>query len=107
MAFARQHLGDKPVSAVIITHAHADHFGGVLRDRHPAGSGRTQTAGGGVRRNFLEEATSENVMVGTGMARRSIYQFGRDLPRTAKGNVDTGLGKDVAYGSIGIMAPTT
>ncbi|MGI9133263.1 MAG: alkyl/aryl-sulfatase, partial [Rhodoferax sp.] len=53
----------------------------------------------------MEEATSENVMVGTGMARRSLYQFGRDLPRSVKGNVDTGLGKDVAYGSIGILAP--
>ena len=104
LAFARQHLGDKPVSAVIITHAHADHFGGVLGIVTPqevAARKLPVVASEG----FLEEATSENVMVGTGMARRSIYQFGRDLPRTAKGNVDTGLGKDVAYGSIGIMAP--
>lgn len=53
----------------------------------------------------MEEATSENIMVGTAMARRSLYQFGRDLPRNAKGNVDTGLGKDLAYGTIGITAP--
>ena len=91
LAFARQHLGDKPVSAVIITHAHADHFGGVLgivtRRKWPHANCRWW------RPKVSEEATSENVMVGTGMARRSIYQFGRDLPRTAKGNVDTGLGK--------------
>ena len=55
---------------------------------------------------FMEEATSENVLVGAAMGRRSVYQFGRDLPRSAKGNVDTGLGKDVIYGSIGILTPT-
>jgi len=104
LAFARQHLGNKPVSAVILTHAHADHFGGVLgvvTPREVAERKLPVVASAG----FLEEATSENILVGTGMARRSVYQFGRDLPRSAKGNVDTGLGKDVAYGAIGIMAP--
>ncbi|MCK7491272.1 MAG: hypothetical protein MZW92_05795 [Comamonadaceae bacterium] len=52
---------------------------------------------------FMEEATSENVLVGTAMARRSGYQFGKDLERSAKGMVDTGLGKAVAYGSVGIL----
>jgi alkyl sulfatase BDS1-like metallo-beta-lactamase superfamily hydrolase len=104
LAFARQHLGNKPVSAVVLTHAHADHFGGVLgvvTPKEVAARKIPIVASAG----FLEEATSENVLVGTGMARRSIYQFGRDLPRSAKGNVDTGLGKDVAYGAIGIIAP--
>jgi alkyl sulfatase BDS1-like metallo-beta-lactamase superfamily hydrolase len=104
LAFARQQLGDKPVTAVILTHAHADHFGGVLGVVTPKEVAERKipvVASAG----FLEEATSENIMVGTGMARRSMYQFGRDLPRSAKGNVDTGLGKDVAYGAIGIMAP--
>ncbi|MES2583104.1 MAG: alkyl sulfatase dimerization domain-containing protein [Pseudomonadota bacterium] len=104
LAFARQHLGNKPVTAVILTHAHADHFGGVLGVVSPKEVAERKipiVAPEG----FMEEATSENVMVGTAMARRSLYQFGRDLPRTAKGNVDTGLGKDVAYGSIGIIAP--
>ena len=53
----------------------------------------------------MEEATSENVLVGTGMMRRSIYQFGRDLPRSVKGNVDNGLGKDLVYGDVGILQP--
>ncbi|MBI2749482.1 MAG: MBL fold metallo-hydrolase [Burkholderiales bacterium] len=104
LAFARQHLGNKPVSAIVLTHAHADHFGGVLGVVTPKEVLERKlpvVASSG----FMEEATSENVMVGTGMARRSLYQFGRDLPRSAKGNVDTGLGKDVAYGSIGILAP--
>ena len=104
LAFARQHLGNKPVSAVVLTHAHADHFGGVLGVVTPKEVAERKlpvVASAG----FMEEATSENILVGTGMARRSIYQFGRDLPRSAKGNVDTGLGKDVAYGAIGIIAP--
>ncbi len=104
LAFARQNLGNKPVSAVVLTHAHADHFGGVLGVVTPKEVTDRKipiVASAG----FLEEATSENILVGTGMSRRSIYQFGRDLPRSAKGNVDTGLGKDVAYGAIGIIAP--
>lgn len=104
LAFARQHLGNKPVSAVVLTHAHADHFGGVLGVVTPKEVVERKipiVAPAG----FMEEATSENIMVGTAMARRSLYQFGRDLPRNARGNVDTGLGKDVAYGTIGIIAP--
>ena len=104
MAFARQQLGDRPVSAVIFTHAHADHFGGALGVISPKEVAQRKIpviAPAG----FMEEATSENVLVGTGMVRRSFYQFGRDLPHSAKGNVDTGLGKDVAYGAVGILQP--
>jgi alkyl sulfatase BDS1-like metallo-beta-lactamase superfamily hydrolase len=77
LAFARQHLGDKPVSAVVLTHAHADHFGGVLGVLTPDEVAQRKipiVAPEG----FMEEATSENIMVGTAMARRSLYQFGRD-----------------------------
>ena len=104
LAFARQQLGNKPISALIFTHAHVDHFGGALGVLTPQEIAQRKipvVAPAG----FTEEATSENVMVGTGMARRSMYQFGRDLPRSAKGNVDTGLGKDVAYGTVGILQP--
>ena len=105
MAFAEQHLGKKPVSGLVLTHAHADHFGGALGALSQADAAQRKVpivAPAG----FMEEATSENVLVGTAMGRRSVYQFGRDLPRSAKGNVDTGLGKDVIYGSIGILTPT-
>ncbi|MGH8443428.1 MAG: alkyl/aryl-sulfatase [Nevskiaceae bacterium] len=105
IAFARQHLGDKPVAAVVFTHSHLDHFGGVL--------GVTSAQDAAARRipivapqGFMEEATSENVMVGTAMGRRSGFQFGKDLPREAKGFVDAGLGKGVAYGTFGILPPT-
>ena len=105
LAFARKQLGDKPVSAVIFTHSHADHFGGALGVVSPA-----EVAARHIPiiapTGFMEEATSENVLVGTAMARRSMYQFGKDIERSPKGNVDTGLGKSVVYGDIGILAPT-
>ena len=105
LAFARKHLGDKPVSAVVFTHSHADHFGGALGVISPKEVAERKVpviASEG----FMEEATSENILVGTAMARRSGYQFGKDLERSPKGMVDTGLGKGVAYGAIGILQPT-
>ena len=104
LEFARKHLGNKTVSAIIFTHAHADHYGGVLGITTPEEVAQRKlpiVAPAG----FMEEATSENVLVGTGMARRSMYQFGKNLPRSATGNVDTGLGKDVVYGAVGILPP--
>lgn len=104
LEFARKHLGNKPVTGLVMTHAHADHFGGalgVITSEEVQARKVPVVASYG----FMEEATSENIMVGTAMGRRSMYQFGKNLPRTAKGNVDTGLGKDVVYGSFGIQAP--
>ena len=105
LAFARKQLGDKSVTAIVFTHSHGDHFGGalgVVSAKDAAQSKLPIVAPEG----FVEEATSENILVGTGMARRSIYQFGRDLERSPKGNVDTGLGKTVVYGAVGILQPT-
>jgi alkyl sulfatase BDS1-like metallo-beta-lactamase superfamily hydrolase len=104
IAFARKHLGNRPVSAIIFTHSHIDHFGGVFGVISPQEVAERKIpviAPDG----FMEEATSENVMVGTAMGRRSSYQFGKDLERSAKGMVDTGLGKAVAYGHCGILPP--
>jgi len=104
IAFARRHLGNKPVSAIVFSHSHIDHFGGVLGVVTPQEVAERKipvVASTG----FMEEATSENVLVGTAMGRRSLYQFGRDLPDSPTGNVDTGLGKKVAYGNFGILPP--
>ena len=105
LAFARQHLGNKPVTAVVFTHSHIDHFGGalgVISAREAAERKVPIIASEG----FMEESTSENVMVSTAMGRRSIYQFGRDLDISPTGLVDNGLGKNVAYGTFGILPPT-
>ena len=105
MAFARQYLGNKPVVALVFTHSHIDHFGGALGivSASDVAQGKVPVI---ASEGFMEEATGENVMVGTAMGRRSIYQFGRDLERSPKGNVDTGLGKNVVYGTFGILQPT-
>ncbi|HUS24946.1 MAG TPA: alkyl sulfatase dimerization domain-containing protein [Candidatus Binatia bacterium] len=105
MAFARAHLEPKPVVAVIYTHSHVDHFGGVL-----GVIGEQDAAARKVRivapAGFAEEATSENIIAGTAMARRSMYMYGKRLARSPRGHVDTGLGKSPAYGSVGLLEPT-
>lgn len=102
LALARKHLGDKPVSAVIFTHSHVDHFGGVDGVLPPGPSSVPIVAPAG----FLEEATSENVLAGVAMGRRALYMYGSGLPRSATGHVDAGLGKGVPFGSIGLREPT-
>lgn len=101
--FARKHLGEKPITGIVFTHSHIDHFGGV--------DGVLQYAADDVRIiapvGFMEEATSENVMAGVPMQRRAGFMYGRHLPRSARGHVDTGLGKEPPFvGSIGIAEPT-
>ena len=105
MAFARQHLGEQKVSAVVYTHSHVDHFGGVLgvisADEAQARNVPIVAPAG-----FMEEATSENVLMGTAMARRAMYMYGSRLPARATGVVDNGLGKAVPFGRVGILPPT-
>jgi alkyl sulfatase BDS1-like metallo-beta-lactamase superfamily hydrolase len=105
LTFARQHLGERPVVAVIFTHSHIDHFGGVLgvltADRVQAEGIRIIAPAG-----FMEEATSENVIAGTAMSRRAMLMYGMKLARSERGHVDTGLGISPAFGRFGVLAPT-
>ncbi len=101
IAFAREHLGDKPVSAIIFTHSHIDHFGGVLS---VLGAGDNTEIVAPV--GFMEEATSENIIAGTTMIRRSMFMYGSQLERSARGHIDSGLGKNPPIGSPSIAAPT-
>ncbi len=106
LAFARQHLGDKAVSAIIFTHSHVDHFGGVLgivSAEEVAQRSIPIIAPVG----FLDEATSENIIAGITMGRRSLYMYGPRLPRGERGHVGSGLGKGPAFGTVGILPPTT
>ena len=105
MAFARQHLGDRKVTALIFTHSHADHFGGALGVLS-AEEAKARNVPVVAPAGFLEEATSENVMVGTAMVRRAAYMYGSRLPRSPHGLVDTGLGKAVAFGRVGMLPPS-
>ena len=104
LALMREHRGDKPVTAVIYTHSHVDHYGGVrgvISDADIA-AGLEIVAPEG----FLEAAVSENVLLGNAMGRRATYMYGSLLPRDARGHVDSGLGKTVSLGSVSLVPPT-
>ena len=101
----RAHRGEHPVSAVIYTHSHVDHFGGVKgvvsEEAVRAGDVPIWAPLG-----FLEHAVSENVLAGTAMARRATYMFAPGLPRGPRGQVDAGIGKTTSNGSITLIPPT-
>lgn len=105
LSFAREHLGTQPIAAIIFTHSHADHFGGALGvlsvSKTEADQVRVIAPAG-----FMEESIRENVLAGPTMTRRADYMYGNPLPRTARGHVDTGLGKNPADGTVGILQPT-
>lgn len=106
MAFYFAHRPRKPVVAVIYTHSHADHFGGVrgVVDEADVKAGKVAIV---APAGFLAEAVSENVLAGNAMFRRGQYQTGRAVPRGDLGQVDTGLGKStLGNGTISLIAPT-
>ncbi|KPK16499.1 MAG: alkyl sulfatase [Myxococcales bacterium SG8_38] len=105
IAFARKHLGARAVSAVIFTHSHVDHFGGVL-GVVSAEEAKVRNLPVIAPERFMEEATSENIVAGIAMGRRSTYMYGSRLPRGERGHVGSGLGKEPAYGAFGILQPT-
>ena len=105
LALYRAHRGERPVVAVIHTHSHIDHFGGVLGvvSQAQVESGEVQIV---APDGFLEHAISENVYAGTAMSRRSGYMYGAALARGPKGQVGAGLGQSTSTGEPGILVPT-
>jgi alkyl sulfatase BDS1-like metallo-beta-lactamase superfamily hydrolase len=95
----------KPVSAVIYTHSHIDHYGGVrgVIDEADVRAGRVEVI---APAGFMEAVSGEAVLAGPPMIRRAQFQFGTLLPRGPRGQVDAGLGKAVARGTPGLIAPT-
>ena len=102
---ANSSLGHRRVSAVIYTHSHTDHFGGVLgvvtAEQVAAGKCRVIAPEG-----FLAETVGENVVAGPAMLRRAAFQFGPLLPAGERGHVDCGLGKAIPFFQSGLLAPT-
>ena len=101
----QENVGPRPVTAVIYTHSHVDHFGGVkgvVSDE--------QVKSGDVKilapEGFLEAAVNENLMAGSAMGRRAGYMYGSVLPRNDRGQVDAGLGKTTSSGTITLIEPT-
>jgi alkyl sulfatase BDS1-like metallo-beta-lactamase superfamily hydrolase len=104
-ALVREKLGDRPVSAVIFTHSHVDHFGGI-GGVLSAAEARQRAVPIIAPARFLEEATSENVLAGVAMGRRATFMYGMGLERSPRGHVDSGLGVEPARGTTGILPPT-
>jgi alkyl sulfatase BDS1-like metallo-beta-lactamase superfamily hydrolase len=103
--FVKKHVADKPILAVIVTHSHGDHYGGLqgLVSAEDIKSGKVKFI---TPKGFYEEAVSENVLLGNVMKRRAGYQFGLSLERNATGQVDVGLGKPfLGGGSSSLLQP--
>jgi alkyl sulfatase BDS1-like metallo-beta-lactamase superfamily hydrolase len=101
LALYRAHRGDRAVTAVIYTHSHLDHFGGVL-GVVDAGTDVPIIA----PEQFMEHSVSENVYAGIAMLRRGFYYSGDPLPVGSEGKVGMGLGAAASTGTIGLLAPT-
>lgn len=99
------HRPRRPVRAVVYSHSHVDHFGGVrgVVDEAEVLAGRVQVI---APKGFMEEAVAENVMAGNAMLRRSLFQFGPLLPKGVRGQVDAGLGKTTSTGTVTLIPPT-
>ncbi|WP_072803565.1 alkyl/aryl-sulfatase [Rhodococcoides yunnanense] len=102
LALYREHRGQRPVTALIYTHSHADHFGGAAGVL-PDGPGDVPIL---APEGFMAEAVSENVYAGTAMNRRATYMYGYGLPISAEGQVSTGLGIRGSSGTISLIPPT-
>ena len=95
----------KPVVAVIYTHSHVDHFGGVrgVVDEADVRSGKVKVI---APEGFMDNAIAENVLAGNAMSRRANYMYGISLPANDKGSVGTGLGMTLSIGAPGLIPPT-
>ena len=101
----QEHVGQGlPVSAVIYSHSHADHWGGVrgIVNEEDVRSGKIPVI---APRNFMEHTIAENVYAGNAMNRRLFYQYGLLLPASPHGYVGQGLGQAVSAGAVGLIAP--
>ncbi|UCH74759.1 MAG: MBL fold metallo-hydrolase, partial [Rhodospirillales bacterium] len=105
LKFINEQLGARPVVAVVYSHSHGDHFGGVrgVVDPERLAAGKVTII---APRYFMQEAVSENVYAGNAMNRRLFYQYGINLPVNPYGYVSQGLGQNTSSGSIGLIAPT-
>ena len=105
LALANKTLGERPVVAVLFTHSHGDHFGGVsgVASQEDVQSGKIQII---APHGFLAESIGESVIAGTAMNRRVQFQFGTALPVGTKGHVGGGLGQKLSSGDVALMPPT-
>ncbi|TQV62067.1 MAG: MBL fold metallo-hydrolase [Halothiobacillaceae bacterium] len=105
LEFINEKLGKRPVVAVVFSHSHADHFGGVrgVVDEADVKSGKVPVI---APVGFMEHAVAENVYAGNAMTRRMYFQYGLQLPRSPFGHVDQSIGKNTAAGNLGLIEPS-
>jgi alkyl sulfatase BDS1-like metallo-beta-lactamase superfamily hydrolase len=105
LKFINEKLGERPVTAVVYSHSHADHFGGVrgVVDETDVRSGKVPVI---APVGFMDYAVSENVYAGNAMSRRLFFQYGVLLPRSPFGHVDQSIGKNTAAGNLGLIPPS-
>lgn len=99
-------LGARPITAIVYTHSHSDHFNGAggLVTSEDAAAGRVKVI---APEGFMEAVASENILAGPAMARRAVYQFGVFLPRGPQGQVGAGIGPGLSRGTSALIAPNT
>ena len=99
------HRPERPVVAVIYSHSHVDHYGGVrgVVEQEEVDAGRVRVI---APEGFVKAAISENVMAGNAMTRRSMYQFGVLLIPDEKGTLGAGIGSAISLGTITLIPPT-
>ena len=102
--FINEKLGKRPVVAVVYSHSHGDHFGGVrgVVDEADVTSGKALVI---APEGFMNAAIAENVFAGTAMSRRLQWQYAVLLQRGPFGHVDQAIGKNVANGNTGLIPP--
>lgn len=112
METVKKYLGSYPVKAVIYSHTHVDHYGGVegvFRDPNKSESeieSAIEVAEFIAPKDFLKYVVSENIYAGNAMASRAIFMYGSPLLKDVQGHVDAGLGKSVPLGKSSLIAPT-
>ena len=112
----RSEMGSDPIVAIVISHAHVDHYGGIeglisaedaadpsLPLDQQIASGKTAII---VPQGFVDAVMKENVFVGNAMKRRATYQYGSFLPYNEQGRLSVGIGLTVPQSGTGYIAPT-
>jgi linear primary-alkylsulfatase len=99
------HRGDRPVRAMIYTHSHVDHFGGVkgIISQDDVAAGRVPVI---APAHFMEHAVAENIFAGTAMTRRAGYMYGAALDKGPSAQIGAGLGLTTSTGEVTLIAPT-
>ncbi|MGH2982554.1 MAG: alkyl/aryl-sulfatase, partial [Solirubrobacterales bacterium] len=105
LALYREHRGERPVTGLLYTHSHVDHFGGArgVVSAEDVEAGRLPVL---APAGFVAEAVSENVYAGTAMARRAAYMYAAALERGPAGGIGAGLGMTTSTGSVSLIPPT-